>query len=369
MIIGIDAREIKNPYTGTGMYVTNLIKSLAEEDFENQYLLFVEYGVKLEFDLPNNFFYYNLINLFSSKFQDQIIIPIAILISKVDVFHVIHHDVTPLFSKAPLIVTVLDVFWLDFPGTSSIFFQKGYYFISKFSLKKAKKIITISESTKQRVLHFFPNVSHKIESILISCDPIFSFKTNEDNFSSISSEFQIKKPFVLYVGSFAARKNVKILIEAMKVYWNNNNKFIQLVIAGKPSGKDDEILNVLVNNYPVVIISRPKTNSELKALYNNATVFVFPSLYEGFGLPVLEAMSCGCPVITSNSTSIPEIVGNSDFFFEPNDKISLATMIEDILHDEFLQLELSEKGIGQSLKFSWKSVGRSTIKNYLSLNV
>ena len=136
MIIGIDAREVKNQFTGTGMYVINLIKSLAVEDLKNQYVLFVEQGVELNFELPNNFSYYNLSNFFLTKFQDQILIPIALLFSRVDVFHVIHHDVTPFFTKVPLIVTVLDVAWLDFPGTSSIFFQKYYYFITKFSLLK-----------------------------------------------------------------------------------------------------------------------------------------------------------------------------------------------------------------------------------------
>jgi glycosyltransferase involved in cell wall biosynthesis len=116
------------------------------------------------------------------------------------------------------------------------------------------------------------------------------------------------------VGSFAGRKNVKTLIEAMKILWANNNNLTQLVIAGKPSGKDDEILNHLINKYPIVILSRSKTNLELKSLYNNAALFVFPSFYEGFGLPVLEAMSSGCPVIASNSTSIPEFLVIMNFY-------------------------------------------------------
>lgn len=366
MRIGIDAREIKRPYTGTGMYVINLIKSLALQDSENEYLLFVDKGVECDFPLPNNFNYYNLSCSGLNKFQDQIIIPITILLSKVDIFHVIHHDVTPLLSLKPLVVTVLDVAWIDYPGTSSKFFQKYYYLITKLSLKKARKIITISESTKQRVLYHFNNISHKIESIIISCDPIFSLDTKEDNFISISAEFQIKKPFVLYVGSFAGRKNVKTLIEAMKILWGNNNNLTQLVIAGKPSGKDDEILNHLTNTYPIVILSRPKTNLELKALYKNASVFVFPSLYEGFGLPVLEAMSSGCPVIASNSTSIPEILGSHDFLFEPNDIDTLSKMISTVLNSKELQLKLSKNGITESLKFSWNKVAIATRKSYFN---
>lgn len=366
MVIGIDAREIKNPYAGTGMYVINLIKSLAEQDIVNQYILFVDQGVELNIPLPTNFKYYNLSNVYFSKIQDQIIVPLAILFSKVDIFHVVHHDVTPFFSKAPVIVTVLDVAWLDFPGNSSKFFQRYYFLLTKFSLKKAKKIITISESTKQRVIYHFSNISHKIESIIIACDPVFSLDTKEDNFLSISAEFKIKKPYVLYVGSFAGRKNVKILIEAMKIYWENNDNSTQLVIAGKPSGKDDEILNHLINRYPIVILSRPKTNIELKSLYKNASVFVFPSLYEGFGLPVLEAMSSGCPVIASNSTSIPEILGSHEFLFEPNDVKTLSKMIKIVLNNKELQLKLIKNGIRESLKFSWNKVAQETRKSYFN---
>ncbi len=366
MKIGIDAREIKKPFTGTGMYVINLIKSLAEQDLENEYILFVDNGVKLNFQLPSNFKYYSLVNVFFSKIQDQVVIPIAILLTKINKYHVVHHDVTPILTNTKLIVTVLDVAWLDFPGNSSKLFQKYYYLLTKYSLKKAEKIITISESTKKRVLCHFTNISHKIESITIACDPIFTLDSNDDNFFTISKEFDIKSPFVLYVGSFAGRKNVKTLIEAMKIYWDNNDCLTQLVIAGKPSGKDDYILNNLSNRYPVIIISREKTNLELKSLYKNASVFVFPSLYEGFGLPVLEAMSCGCPVIASNTTSIPEIFGSEDFLFEPNDVKSLAKLIKNILSSKELQIKLSQNGIKESLKFSWNKVAKATLNSYLN---
>ena len=366
MRIGIDAREIKKPHTGTGLYVINLIKSISEQDLINQYILFVDKGHKLDFELPLNFEYYDLNWQHFNKFQDQIIIPISIYLSKIDIFHVIHHDVTPFLTNVPLIVTVLDIAWIDFPGGSNLLFQKYYYIVTKYSLKKAKKVITISESTKNRILFHFPNMSNKTQPILIACDPAFTLNSEIDDFNKISTEFRVNKPVVLYVGSFAARKNVTTLIEAMKIYWDKHNNCTQLILAGKPSGKDDDILNDFINKYPIVIISRPKTNSELRALYKNATVFVFPSLYEGFGLPVLEAMTCGCPVIASNSTSIPEIINNHNFLFEPKNTISLSGLIENILHNNLLQCELSKTGLEHSLKFTWKNVAAATLKIYLN---
>ena len=366
MIIGIDAREIMRPHTGTGMYVINLIKSLVEYDSENVYILFVDKGEKLNFDLPHNFEYYYLQFGFFNKFQDQIIIPLAIFFSKVDKFHVIHHDVTPFLSHVPLIITVLDIAWIDFPGGSSKLFQKYYYLITKFSLRKANKIITISDSTKNRILINYPILSSKIYPILIACDSVFSENSVDCKFNLLSSEFCIKKPYVLYVGSFAARKNVKALIEAMKLYWDKHDNTVQLILAGKPSGKDDNLPYDLINKYPITIISRTKSNLELKSLYKNASLFVFPSFYEGFGLPLLEAMSCGCPVISSNSTSLPEIFKNKDFLFDPVDNVALYYLIQKVLNNKLLQSELSRAVSDESLQFSWNRVAIETLKIYLA---
>ena len=130
MIIGIDAREISKPDTGTGMYVVNLIKSISKIDKINKYILFVNKNSKLDAVLPLNFQYYEIIYFFNSKFEDQIVIPIAIWKSGIEYYHVIHHDVTPFFTNKPLIITVLDIAWIDIPSRSSRLFQKYYYYIN-----------------------------------------------------------------------------------------------------------------------------------------------------------------------------------------------------------------------------------------------
>jgi glycosyltransferase involved in cell wall biosynthesis len=364
MRIGIDAREIKNSHTGTGMYVVNLIKSLANLDSNNEYVLFVDKGEKLDLDLPHNFQYYNLCFGFLNKFQDQIIIPVAIYLSEVDKFHVIHHDATPFLTHVPLIITVLDIAWVDFPGGTSKLFQKYYYLITKYSLRKAYRIITISESTKNRILINYPILPSKIKPILIACDPIFSLKNIGYDFNLLCAEFSIQKPYVLYVGSFAARKNVKALIQAMKKYWDKYDKSIQLILASKLSGKDDIFPDDLINNYPITIISRTKSNIELKSLYENASLFVFPSIYEGFGLPLLEAMTCGCPVIASNSTSLPEIFKNKNYLFDPLDIDVIYDLIQNVLNNKTLQSELSSAVIEESLEFSWNRVAIETLNTY-----
>ena len=168
MRIGIDAREIKRPNTGTGMYVVNLVKSLAKTDNDNHFFLIVEKGIRLDDDLPTNFKYIEVNDTRFSKIQDQFFIPLVLIKNKIEIYHVTHHDVTPFFTLIPIIITVLDVAWIDFPGDTSKFFQIYYFYLTKFSLIKAKKIVTISESTKERVCEHFPFVNHKIKSILIA---------------------------------------------------------------------------------------------------------------------------------------------------------------------------------------------------------
>ena len=227
--------------------------------------------------------------------------------------------------------------------------------------------LSLSFKSKKRVLYYFPLCNKKIESILIACDPTFNIDTNNTSNEKVLKEFKIQKPYILYVGSFASRKNIKTLIQSMKLLWKSKSFTIPLIIAGKPSGKDDYLLDNLLKEYPVILINRSLTNLELKSLYQNAKIFVFPSIYEGFGLPVLEAMSCGCPVLVSNSTSIPEIISDSEFLFEPTDKKQLAKKIFEIINNEKIYSKYKDLVYQKSKNFSWTRTATKTKLSYLRL--
>lgn len=363
MRIGIDAREMQRPFTGTGMYVVELIKGLAAIDPHNQYFLFVEEGYKPLFELPDNFTYTWLKPSRIPKFQDQVIMKKAISHAGLDVFHVTHHDVTPFLTTVPLVVTVLDIAWIDLVGDSSTLFRKYYYAITKSAVRKACRIVTISVSTRDRVLHHFPTGAKKIEAVPIACDPAYDTTPQPDVFRDLSAEFNLQKSFVLYVGSFAGRKNLSLLINAMEIVWTKMPG-VQLILAGKPSGRDDTRFGNETESRPIITISRPKSQVELQALYANAAMLVFPSLYEGFGLPVLEAMSSGCAVITSNTTSLPEIAGDAGIQVNPYDVTGLATQIIDLLNNSAKQQQLREAGLIQAKHFNWNKVAQATLHNY-----
>jgi len=367
MRIGIDAREMKNPYTGTGMYLLNLVKGLAGIDKINTYCLFVDDltdGNGL--DLPENFMYLKVPIFNNRKLQDQMGIVRCIRDSKIDVFHVIHHDVVPIFAKIPLIITVLDISWIDLP-TKSKLFNLYYYYLTLFALKKAKRVITISESTKQRTSFYFPWSKNKTFAIPIACDLSYQNPEILDSKAlSFIEEYKLNEDYVLYVGSFAKRKNLSLLLQAMTIVQEVFPK-VKLILAGKPSGKEDTNFNEFDIKYKIEVISRPKQQNELKLLYNRAKMLVFPSMYEGFGLPVLEAMTCGCPVITSNTTSLPEIVGSAGIMIDPYNNQSLADNIIRVLKNPDLANDMIVKGSIQAKKFDWDNVAAKTLNRYKSV--
>jgi glycosyltransferase involved in cell wall biosynthesis len=364
MRIAIDAREIKRPYTGTGMYVLNLIRALFNIDKENEYFLYVDADFSPGIALPVNFSIYPVKKHSSSKIQDQYEIVKCIQKHKPDVFHVTHHDVTPFLTNVPLVVTVLDIAWIDL-NVRSYVFNQYYYWLTNLAVNKASRIVTISESTKNRVLNYFPDVKSKIEAIPIACDTVYKFvEPDADVTESLKKEFQLHSPYILYVGSFTKRKNLSLLLKAMQIVYSKYPD-LKLVLAGKASGRDDVNFEDFDIKHPMIIIDRPKTELELKILYKNARMLVFPSEYEGFGLPVLEAMTSGCAVIAGDSTSLPEIVGDAGILVDTKDESQLALKVIDLLENDKLRAKMVLEGIEQSKKFDWLSVAQLTLKNYL----
>ncbi len=368
MKIGIDARELVNPHTGIGTYVQNLIRALGHIDQLNHYYLFVNKNYEIKLNLPDNFVYHRLSSSFFSKIRDQYEISRYISKNQFDVFHIVHHDTALIATNIPVVVTVHDIAWLDIKGRSRIF-QKYYYYLTYFAMLSAKYIITVSESTKRRVEHYFPFTAPKIQTIRIACDISYEEELSssciEENIA-IVSDYKLNTPYILYVGSFAERKNLLLLIKAMRIVYKKYPK-VKLILAGRKSGRNDIAPEKLDEEFQIDIIDRLKTESELKTLYKNAEMLVFPSLYEGFGLPVLEAMTCGCPVIVSNTTSLPEIVEDSGILIDPYNEVELADQILNVLKKPALAKEMIEKGKAQSQKFDWMTVGKKTLEIYRSV--
>jgi glycosyltransferase involved in cell wall biosynthesis len=274
---------------------------------------------------------------------------------KLDVFFSPTHYL-PLLTSSPSVIAILDVSYLYFP---ELFKKKDLYQLKLwggYSIRKAKKIITISNSSKNDIIKMY---GKKAEDVVVAYPGIKMEEVSSK--SQDISKFGIEGEFILFVGTLQPRKNLVRLIEAFSKI---NRKDLRLVVIGKKGWNFEEIL-AAPKKFSIegkVLFLDYVSDEELPSFYKNALCFVLPSLYEGFGLPVLEAMKYGCPVLTSNISSLPEAGGNAAIYFNPEDVSDIAEKIDKVISDSKLRDEMVKKGYNQIKKFSWEKTARETLK-------
>jgi len=264
-------------------------------------------------------------------------------------------NTAPIFvpKNKKLIVTVHDVAFLTYPNSFSRLFGFYYRWLIPKVVKRADKIITVSDTSKQKILKYYPYAKKKIKVIHLGLDSEYKVIDNV-----------AKEKIILFVGSLNERKNFSSVIEAFELFNNNDYK---LVIVGNFS------LNFSINDRTNNILKRAKENKhiefktnisddELVKIYNHAALFIFPSFYEGFGLPPLEAMACGTPVIVSNLSSIPEVCGDAAVYVDPYNIEDIKEKILMVLQNSKLQQELIGKGLEHVKQFTWERAAEEHIK-------
>ncbi|MCB4757457.1 MAG: glycosyltransferase family 4 protein [Elusimicrobia bacterium] len=264
-------------------------------------------------------------------------------------FHMPHYDV-PYFLKRPFVATVHDLIHFRFPQYSTQPFSKLYSgLLLKHVVGRARKIITVSNNTKADLIQTFPKSADKIVVIYPGIDDGFK-PAPEIQIQTVLNKFNLKKGYLLYVGNLRASKNTTGLIEAYLSLRKTNPEIPQLVLVGKNSLKNFK------DNFPPGILHLGEVNHEdLPSIYSGASIFIFPSLYEGFGLPPLEAMACGVPVIVSNRASMPEVCAQAAFFVNPESLESIREGMTTLLNNPNMRKELVQKGFKNINRFSWES--------------
>ena len=290
-------------------------------------------------------------------------------VSKNDLAHFLYFEpffrTLPLFKKSKIIVTVHDLTPLVYPKNfPSGIRGKIKWELQKIALKNSDAIITDSESSGRDIIKFTGIDKSKVHVVYLAAGENFKIIKNPKlNFKNLPEKF------ALYVGDATWNKNLVRLVEAIK------KTQIPLVMIGKalvetnynrknPWNKDLEKVQGMISSDKNIIRLGFVSEVDLVSLYNKADVFVMPSLYEGFGLPILEAMSCGCPVVTSKEGSIPEIAGDCAYYVDAYDVNSIAKGIKEVFNDKNLQSQLSKKGLIQAKKFSWKKTVNETMNVY-----
>lgn len=353
MRIGIDIRELeKGKFTGIGRYLRNFLSFTAEFDIENEYILFgnqrTDYNLKIA---------HQRVEIIPEKltlFWDQVKLPYHLRKEKIDIFLTPYFK-APLYKTTKLVVIINDLIPLAAPQYQRLrYCLKRVYFKSliKRTVKKADKIITISQYSKKDIIKFLGVEEGKIGVITLSVSKNYYPITS--GLKETLAKYGIKDKFIFYFGNFNPHKNLRSLLEAYKILPEEIRNSYKLVIGGKKNKYYRNFFK-LIQDLDIkerVIFTDFIPEEDLPCLYRAAEVFVFPSFYEGFGLPLLEAMACGTPVIASNTSSLPEVVGDAAILIEPGNVSELSKAIEKVITDENIRKDLVNKGLNRVKSFS-----------------
>lgn len=367
MKIAIDARGV-NWYKGTGIgtYTENVLRQLLNIDKENYYHVYWSGDNYDKFNNEEN----SKVIMTSRKhkrFFQQSYFPNNIRKEKIDLFHVPQNGIGLSENvTCKTMITIHDLIPYIMPETVGRGYLMEFLKAVPPIIERCDGILTVSNWSKKDILKFFPVDENKIFVTPLAADSKYKVLDKEKCKHIVEKNLNIKKPYILYIGGFSPRKNVRSLIMAFAKICKEINQECQLVIVG--SLKDDgNALKALTERLRIdskVVFTGFVEEDMLPYLYNGAEVFVYPSFYEGFGLPPLESMSCGTPVITSNVSSIPEVVQDAGILIDPYDTSNLINALGNLINNDNLKKELSSKGLLKAAEFSWDRTAVQTLEAY-----
>ena len=360
MRIAIDARKLRD--YGIGTYVRNLLRHLSRIDTTTEYVLLCHgRDCGMADELGDNFRAV-LENAPGYSVQEQFRIPLVLRREGIDLFHAPHYVLPPL-TPCKSVVTIHDCIHLRFPQYLPSRLGYAYARASLWTAAhRSNRVLTVSEASKRDILKYFHIPPDKIDVIYNGIDERFGQPPHPDEIARVRERYQLNDPFVLYAGNIKPHKNLERVIESFHLLRRGGGMDqVKLLIIGDQISKY-ATLRRAVHKYKLhkhVRFFGFVPDQTLAVLYRLASVFVFPSLYEGFGLPPLEAMASGTPVITSNVSSLPEVVDDAALLVDPHDASAIAGAMRRVLTDRALRDDLVRKGLARTAQFSWdRSVRR-----------
>ena len=369
MRIAIDIRRINE--FGVGTYIWNLVRNLSAADTTNEYLLL---GTGSDFQelgpLGPNFAHFPR-ETPPVGWREHFALPLLLRSRRPDVIHIPHHEGF-FVSPGKCVVTIHDCVHVKFPLESlSRFKRYKIYLRTKRAVETASRVLAVSNSTRDDLINIFDLEADRVSVIHNALDERFSRDAGGEDGREVLERYQLKEPFVLYSGRIRPHKNIHRLIEAFAVLKNElsgdeHYKDLKLIIIGDELSRHQYLRLTVVRSgvqqdvrffgfvpYPI-----------LKVFYQSAALFAFPSLYEGFGLPPLEAMANRTPVLASNTSSLPEVLGDAALLVNPENVFEIARGMKSILLEQPVRDRLVSKGLQQISRFSWRTAAKQVIEAY-----
>ncbi|RED37057.1 glycosyltransferase involved in cell wall biosynthesis [Paenibacillus sp. VMFN-D1] len=369
-IIGIDARKLENNKAGIGNYTYNLIREILEIDEHNTYILYTNNPIPIDFGKENCILKclpvkarHRLTQKIKSPFWQNFNLRNKLIDDRVDIFFS-PNFFKPLFYRGDAFLTIHDLTFITVPKAFSMI-QRWYNRLFLFlSLQGRVEIFTVSNHSKQDILKHYRRIQENNVHITYCAVDTSKFKPLSelelDRNELVKKKYGLPDQYILFVGTIEPRKNLKSLLKSMSYLKQEGQSQLPLLICGSKGAGYQELIEQIevLELKDHVKFTGYISDEDLPYLYANATLFIYPSLYEGFGIPPLEAMASGVPVITSNTSSIPEVVGEAAICIDPNNEKEMFEKIRLLLNDTQLRDKLIKQGLERATFFRWSNSAR-----------
>jgi glycosyltransferase involved in cell wall biosynthesis len=372
--IGIDARFAIHQRRGIGNYTLKLIQHLADMDASNQYILYVD-NDEYEILPKNKNIVTKVIKPSNYMLWEQIALPMQAVKDGIQILHC-PGNTAPLTlnGNIKLVASIMDVMYLksyaELPKSSSIYQRAGRLYrraVVPRSMNRLSRVITISHYSKKDIAKHFPDLGdEKIRVIYLAASERYRELDKGSSLRAVNDRFGIDGRYVMTLGAMDPRKNTEMVIRNYIELRNEKKISEKLFVIGISDWKQLNVPKEVQESrhWKDVIFVDYVTDDELVMIYNAAALFLYPSLYEGFGIPLLEAMACGTPIITSNTTAIPEIVGDSAYLISPRDGGQLKRAVVEMIRDDQARNAYIRKGLEKVKDYSWKKMAGETLNLY-----
>lgn len=382
MRIAINAFFLQRPATGSAEHLYGLLEGLDRTDEINDYrLLFPRLDGSKVLRMPHLGPRFQTVDVegmsatlgvrLGKIWWEQVAIRDAAKKAEADLLHS-PYFASPLYPNTPTVVTIHDVITLVLPEYGKPLHTRLYNRLVSAAARKATAVLTVSEAAKKDIVRVLGLPAERVHVAYNAADPNLRPVTNQAALEHMRETYGIVGEYVLYFGGFDVRKNIGRVIEAYHAAQSSFSRPHQLVLAGSmnlvghPLYPDPRPLIARLGLEDSVIVTGRVTEDEKQLLYGGASAFLFPSLYEGFGIPVLEAMACGAPVITSNTSSLPEVAGDAALLVDPTSVDEIASALTRLIDDPVLQEELRTRGATRAGLFTWDDAAARTLEVYRS---